>query len=202
MQAMPHLRGLVAASMMIAAGLGNTTGATEPFSPGSDGWKTWRTEAVEFSGERCCFRWTGAGPGRRACDLDRSRGNYGFVDGFANYTGEVQVYVFLEAGTPRKVTVLSPQCEVRTKSEIDDLGAVAPDTSVAWLEQYIRADSRLTSDVLAAISQHGGDRSLEVLIGVVESMRDDDVRKEAVFWLVQSESKEAFEYLDRLLTGT
>ena len=201
MRARSNARGLVVAAMMVAAAMSSRAGADESFTPGSDGWQTWRTDAIESRGERCCFRWSGSGPRRRACDLDRSRGNYGFVDGFASYSGEVQVYVLMDAGTPMKVTVLSPQCEVRTKTQIFDRGRIGADASVDWLQQHIRNDSRLTSDVLAAVSLHGGDRALEVLIAVVESERDRDVRKEAVFWLVQSGSKAAFDYIDQLLTG-
>ena len=197
-----NAQSLILAAVIVAAAMGSHARAAEPLAPGRDGWQTWRTDAIENRGERCCFRWSGSGPRRRACDLDRSRGNYGFVDGFASYSGEVQVYVLMDAGAPTKVTVLSPQCEVRTDTRIMDLGRVGADRSVDWLQQYIRNDSRLTSDVLAAVSLHGGERALEVLIAVVESKRDAEVRKEAIFWLVQSGSKAAFDYIDRLLTSS
>lgn len=202
MRTIVHLRGLVVAAMMVAACLGNDTSASEPFDLRDDGWHTWRTEAIESSGERCCFRWTGTGARKRACDLDRSHGNYGSVDGFPNYSGEVQIYVLMESGAPEKITVLSPQCEVSTATEIDDHGVLDSGESVDWLRQFVRRDSDLTSEALAAISQHGGDRSLAALIAVVESGSDRDVRQEAIFWLVQSGSDAAFEYVDRLLTGS
>ena len=193
-----HLQGIAVAMLMAIASLGITA---EPFDVDDDGWHTWRTDAVEYRSERCCFHWTGSGARRRSCDLDLSRGNYGFVDGFANYSGEVQVYVRMLSGRPEKITVLSPQCQVRTSTPIDDHGRLPAAQSVAWLERYISDESDLTSDALAAIALHGGDRPTEALIDIIESDREREVRKEAVYWLVQSGSAAAFEYVDRLLTG-
>ncbi len=197
-----RMRGLAAFAMMVVACLGNESIASGPLNLADDGWHTWRTAAPEQSAELCCFRWTGSGARRRTCDLDRSRGDYGAIDGYSNYSGEVQIYALMHSGIPRKVTVLSPQCSVSTETEINDHGLLDQDVSISWLRQYIKPHSRISSDVLHAISAHGGDSSLKVLVAVVESDNDDDLREEAIFWLVQSNSDAAFEYIDRLLTGT
>ncbi len=82
---------------------------------------------------------------------------------------------------------------------VTKIGNRSTDESIDWLQQYIRSRSDLGSDALAAISRHAGDRSLNVLIGIVESDSDRELREEAVFWMVLSESDAAFEYIDRLL---
>ena len=40
---------------------------------------------------------------------------------------------------------------------------------------------------------------MQIMIDIVESDAHMDVREEAVFWMAQSGSQEAFAYLDRLL---
>ncbi len=197
-----RMRGLGAFALMVVACFGNESIASGPLKLADDGWHTWRTAAAEQSAELCCFSWTGSGARRRTCDLDRSSGNYGAVEGYSNYSGEVQVYALMRSGKPEKITVLSPQCRVSTDTEIRDHGLQDQDVSVNWLRKHIGSRTRLSSDALAAISVHGGDYSLEVLVAVVESNNDDDLREEAIFWLVTSGSDAAFEYIDNLLTGT
>ena len=68
-----------------------------------------------------------------------------------------------------------------------------------FFEKYIGKRTDLSSDALAAISQHEGARAVQIMIDIVESDAHMDVREEAVFWMAQSGSQEAFAYLDRLL---
>jgi hypothetical protein len=58
------------------------------------------------------------------------------------------------------------------------------------------------TDVLSnAISRHSGNYAFQVLAEVVESDADRDFREEAIFWMVVSESEDAFAYIDRLIMG-
>ena len=197
-----RMRGLAAFALMVVAFLGNESIASGQLNLIGDGWHTWRAPAVEQAADLCCFRWTGAVARKRTCDLDRSRGNYDAIDGYSNYSGEVQIYALMQSGIPIKVTVLSPQCSVSTDTKINDHGLLDQDVSISWLRPYIKPRSRISSDVLHAISAHGGDRSLKVVVAVVESNNDGSLLSEAIFWLVQSDSDAAFEYIGRLLTGT
>jgi hypothetical protein len=85
--------------------------------------------------------------------------------------GQVQFYVLMEAGKPQKIRVLSSECPVETTASIENHGVVPAQHNVEWFRQVIE------------------DRGL-----------DHDVREEALFGLVQSESSIAFDYLDRLLS--
>jgi len=86
-------------------------------------------------------------------------------------------------------------------AEINDLGLVSADDSIDWLRPHIEAESDIASDALAAISRHSGSYAFQVLAEVVESDADDEFREEAVFWMVVSESEDAFAYIDRLIMG-
>jgi hypothetical protein len=117
---------------------------------------------------------------------------------------EEQFYVQLKSGEPKEIEIVGHWCNNWKRSdkkypEATDLGLLDTDTSIDWLQQLTGERSDLSSDALAAISMHEGSRAVRILIDVVESDAHMDVREEAVFWMAQSESEEAFDYLDRLL---
>lgn len=117
---------------------------------------------------------------------------------------EEQFYVLVKSGEPREIKIIGQWCNSWNRSdrrypEAVDLGLLDADRSIDWFEQYIGSRSDLSSDALAAISMHEGSRALQVLIDVVESDAHMDIREEAVFWMAQSESDAAFDYIDRLL---
>ena len=97
------------------------------------------------------------------------------------------------------LTVLLIAAGASGRTEATDLGLLKADQSIDWFEQYIGTHSDLSSDALAAISMHEGDHALKILIGIVESDAGMDIREDAVFWMAQSDSEAAFNYLDRLL---
>jgi len=196
-----RLRGLGIIALMLIACLGNETIASSVLDITKDGWHTWRAPAIENSRTMCCFSWTGSGARERICDLDRGHGHYSSSKRIARYSGEIQVYVLIEAGQASKISVLSPQCEVMTKTEISDLGSISADDSIDWLRPYINAKSDVATDALAAISRHSGNYAFQVLAEVVESKADYDFREEAIFWMVMSETENAFAYIDRLIMG-
>ncbi len=196
-----RVRGLGVIALMVIACLGNETTASSVLDITEDGWHTWRAPAIENSKTMCCFSWTGSGARERICDLDRGHGNYSSSNSIARYSGEIQVYALIEAGQASKISVLSPHCEVVANTEISDLGSVSADDSIDWLRPYINAKSDVASDALAAISRHQGNYAFQVLAEVVESKADYDFREEAIFWMVMSETENAFAYIDRLIMG-
>jgi len=196
-----RVRGLGVIALMVIACLGNETIASSVLNITKDGWHTWRAPAIENSQTLCCFSWTGSGARQRICDLDRGHGNYSSSSSIARYSGEIQVYVLIEAGRASKISVLSPQCEAVASTEISDLGSVSADDSIDWLKPYINTKSDVASDALAAISRHSGNYAFQVLTEVVESNADYDFREEAIFWMVMSETENAFAYIDRLIMG-
>lgn len=117
---------------------------------------------------------------------------------------EEKFYVRIKSGEPKEIEVIGHWCRGWKRSrtrypDATDFGLVDTDLSIDWFQQYIRDRSDLGSDALAAISMHNSDRAVQIMIDVVESDAPMDVREEAVFWMVQSESEAAFAYLDKLL---
>lgn len=117
---------------------------------------------------------------------------------------EEQFYVLIKSGKPKEIEIVGHWCNRWSRSdkrwpEATDFGRLDTDSSIDWLQQYIGERSDLSSDALAAISMHEGPRAVQVLIDIVESRAHMEVREEAVFWMAQSDSEEAFDYLDRLL---
>jgi hypothetical protein len=84
--------------------------------------------------------------------------------------GAAQVYAHIQDGEPGKIRVLSSGCPVSADSKLTDHGTVGIEQNIAWFRT------------------------------VIENPRlDIDVRQEALFALVQTETDAAFEYIDRLL---
>ena len=109
------------------------------------------------------------------------------------------IYVQSKSGQITRIDMLNRWCNSRELGNAIDHGTLSADASIDWLQQYIDSRSALRSDALAAISRHAGTRALQILIDIVESSADNDLREEAVFWMAMSESDEAFNYIDRLL---
>jgi len=117
------------------------------------------------------------------------------------------IYVRVQSGSAQEIEISGRGCDhyrYRNDHRHDtatDLGVLGVDESISWLSQFIGNGSKLESEALVAISRHAGPRALQTLIDIVESDADAKLRQEAIFWLAMSESREAFDYLDRLLVA-
>lgn len=161
----------------------------------ADGWYRWRVEAVPGAQCRCC-----SGRHGGACDLD-SGGDGMIVSGDAAAApGALRVYAKMQSGRPVRLRVYGPGCRVTSESPVTDLGVVDADSSVEWLSRYIEPRNALSSDLIEAVQAHANAGSVAVLEGLVTAGHDIRNRREALFWLAQSDSQPAFEFLDRLLT--
>ena len=116
--------------------------------------------------------------------------------------GKLQIYASIELGKPVRLRVRGDSvCTNNFDVEALDLGLIAVDQSIDWLQPYITTHSEISSDALMAISLHSGDRPVMILANIVKSAADRKLREEALFWLAQSDSDAAFDILDRLLSG-
>ncbi len=158
------------ALLMGAAVLSSAT-ADELLQPDTDGWHTWQVDEPGVSSEMCCFTWRRGDDSRKGCNLDGHSIAFSDSGDCAVAPGTIQIYVRLDDGKPKDIRVLSSNCSVSTESEVADHGMVSADESLDWFRSIIE-DQRL----------------------------DMDIREEALFGLVQSESTAAFDYLDRLLS--
>ena len=163
-----------------------------------EGWNAWRVAADMIRTTRCCYSWSIGQPTMQACDLDRRTAVSVVQDNTAPDHGEMQLYALIESGRATRILALSPQCPVSTKSGISDLGLLESGTSFDWLHGYVTRDDRLSEDALAAIAAHSG--SVNALIGIVENRGlPMGIREQALFWMAQSDSDEAFDFFTSIL---
>ena len=148
----------------------NQPSSAEILPANANDWHTWQVDEVGSVARMCCFSWTRGAPRQAGCDLDGR--NFGFTnDGHcASESGVVQVYARMENGVPVDIRVLSSECPVSAEGTITDHGLVSVAENIYWFRH------------------------------VIENPRlDMDVREEALFGLVQSESDAVFDYFDALL---
>lgn len=143
----------------------------------ADGWHTWQIDEAAPPTELCCFSWRRGSRSQEGCNLDSghiSFGNRGFSKNgdCASEPGRIQFYALVKDGKPVKILALSAQCPVTTNAAIAHHGIVSTSDNLRWFRAVIE-----------------------------DPQVDQDLREEALFGLVQSESNAAYEYLDRLISS-
>ena len=168
------MRGLILIAWVVLVATSVLTSATadESLKISRDGWHTWQVDEPGVSSEMCCFTWSRRDGGRKGCNLDASSIAFSDGDDCGVTAGTIQVFVRVKNGVPKDIRVLSSNCPVTTESEISDHGLVSVAENIGWFRTIIE------------------DRSLR-----------QDVREEALFGLVQSQSDAAYSYIDSLLTS-
>jgi hypothetical protein len=176
--------------------------AAEFATPTSDGWQAWQVVGSDSGTNACCYRWGNRSVSKQGCDLDGHNGNsITLGDCELDSSGQVTVYVRIANGKVNKVRALAADCAVTTQTGVNTLGSVPNDASVAWLIKQVDAETRVSRDAIAAISAHAGKEAFSALTRLVEDRdRPKKTREQALFWLAQTESDEAFEYLDAILS--
>ena len=165
----------------------------------ADGWHTWRVSATEIGADRCCFEWYSGEARRTACDLDSRHVSFGSSDSVVDESAMIQIYALVQDGGVSKIRALSSRCPVTTKTDVIDMGIVESDDSIRWLEKFVAPRTKLSTHALAAISVHGGTNSLNILVDFARRDVSLENRKDAIFWPGQTESEQAFAYIERLL---
>lgn len=169
--------------------------------PSADGWYRWQTNAVGTAADVCCQTWRNGVIERCICNLDERPYGLNIDSGASADERRISVYVKTKNGSLAQIRALNADCPVDTSSRIEDLGTVSAADSIDWLRAQIDAAPEIAEQALDTIGMHGGDAGLRALIGVIEN-RDmrRNLREHALFWLAQSDSDDAFAYLDRLLS--
>lgn len=169
--------------------------------PPDDGWYRWQTPSVATAADACCHNWRNGVVERCVCNLDERRDGLSIDTGIVGDDRLISVYVKTENGEVRKIRALNADCPVNTSTRIVDLDPVAVADSIAWLQSHLDSTRDLAEPAINAIGMHGGDAGMRALIGVIEnrSLRKS-LREHALFWLAQSDSDDAFAYIDRLLS--
>ena len=191
-------RALVFALLFIAS---TDSQAAEFAAPSGDGWHAWQVSGSEGGTNACCYRSRNGSVSKQGCDLDGRQGQ-SITLGDCDIEGDqISVYVRVENGKVTKLRALTAACPVTTKSPVNNMGVMPNAASVAWLVEQVDGDSRISEDAIAAVSAHEGDATFKALTGLLEDRnRNRKIREQALFWLAQTDSDQAFEYLDALLS--
>jgi hypothetical protein len=172
-----------AAILTIALLLSQAIGATIP-AMSEDGWYRWQIEDPAGSHMYC---WRGRNSYTSKCDE-------------LTVPGATFVYVHSRKGEIVDLRLSSAQCAIDLEADARDVGIIDNAESIAWLKALAEANTRSSEDATAAIAAHASEQALPVLISLIENKRlDQDVREQALFWLVQSDDDRAYGYLDTLL---
>ena len=194
------LRSLLPGMLLIAI-VHSESQAAELDASLKEGWNAWRVTAGETQGIRCCYDWNMGQATRKSCDLDGRRGVTIMTGSDESNANELQIYALVESGLTRKLVALSPQCPITAANQINDFGLASGDDSMQWLRQHITGDNRLSEDALSAIAGH--ESGINALISTLEDRKlPMDLREQALFWLAQSDTDQAYDYLTALLTDS
>ncbi len=166
-----RLSGLMLYAVLLGAVVWSESAAADLLPAKADGWHTWQVDEPSASTEMCCHSWKRGERPHEGCNLDGHNISFSGSGDCSATPGTIQVYVRMAKGTPRDIRVLSSNCPVTTESTVTDHGLISAGDNLGWFRSIIE-DKKLASDV----------------------------REEALFALVLSESDAAYAYLDRLLT--
>lgn len=165
------VRKLLTSCTLMAAIIWCGSSSGEILSGNADGWHTWQVEAPGASTAMCCYSRLAANDAQPGCDLDGRNLSFSNNIDCASAPGTVQVYVRMVKGMPTDIRVLSSNCPATAASKVQDHGVASAANNVSWFRTVIE-DRRLNKDI----------------------------REAALFALVQSNSDEAYAYIDNLLS--
>ena len=112
------------------------------------------------------------------------------------------IYVQMKDGAVSKIEIHTSNCYERNRGPLTELGVVPNSESVAWLKNFLDSDTRVSQGAIAALSVHAGDEAFTVLTDLLKDRsRGKRTREQALFWMAHSDSDQAFEYLDTLLSS-
>jgi len=165
------LRRLIICAALLGAIVGSGSSSGAILADDADGWHTWQLDEPAASTNLCCFTHTKSSTPQRGCNLDGRNKSLSNDGDCVALPGTIKVFVHMIEGHPQDILVLSAQCPVFSESAVIDHGLVSAGDSVDWFRSIIE-NQRLSRDI----------------------------REMALFALVQSNSEEAYVYLDKLLS--
>lgn len=166
-----------------------------------DGWHRWEVPAGAGGRNACCYEFrkfhvTGA----VGCRLGHGENDLDPTDNCDVTSDLMHIYVEVKDGAVREIQALSSKCPVSVDGQVRVQEGVSSHDSIAWLLRQVKDHPRHAEEAIMTVSFHAEGEALAALIGLIEdTSQKQDAREDALFWLVQTESEEAFAYLDRLL---
>jgi len=199
------------ASLLLAGALGAAAATADPLTDASrrDGWVSY---SVALAGREapCCYEsWRRGQAVKRTCRLDGREhdGMYGTMSGTIGgrrATPPVtQLHVFLrfEDGAVRRLLAVGSDCPVEAGDAavraLDDVTPAASAALLLELAQATRGD--LADEALQALVLHDQVGTETLLALVRDPQRPPAMRRQALFWLGQSEDPRALAEIESIL---
>lgn len=199
-----------------AAAAGVSADPADPLAAASQT-KGWVSYSVPLAGAEgaCCFEnWQRGKPVRRACRLDRSKrdGMFGTLGGSGRRFDDrklrpagrptLAMYLRFERGAVRELLAVGGDCPVEAGSHaVRTLDGVTPEASAALLLRLIEApDEDLADEALHALVQHERVGTDALLAIVRDGRRPPSARRQALFWLGDSDDPRALAEIERILS--
>lgn len=171
-----------------------------PIRADLDGWQSWEVEAGSTGRRACCYSRYNDGWKSTGCHLDSEQLS-GISSDCVEESDRVRIYVRLQSGKVVDLRALSAACAVEANGEIRDLGFVEVERSIALLQTEAKNNVAVRSEAIQAIAMHSNQAALAALTEMLEDKaQQKKVREDALFWIAQQDSDQAFDYLDRLLS--
>ena len=169
-----------------------------------DGWHSWLVQAHGEATDWCCFSWSGGEVRSSGCNLDAGERHHGTLSsdathGVVTHPQKMQIYARIAGGSAAELRTYSTSCPVTSNAIVVDHGQLDAADSVAWLSRQIGADSKLSSDALAAIAVHKGNEARRTLVATARSDSRLENRKHAVFWMGQTRGLETGDDIKALM---
>lgn len=174
--------------------------AAAEISFAQDGWYHWEVPAGAGGRKACCYNFRSGDIQRVECGLGDSGDGMVLDDDCDVHSDTMRVYVEVRDGRVREIQPLSSACPVRSGQRIHSIEDVSTGDSIDWLMGQVENNRAIAEEAVMTISFHSERHALQALVALLEdSGRSMHTREQALFWMVQSGSDEAFAYLDRLL---
>jgi hypothetical protein len=174
----------------------------------SDGWAVYAVPLVTGASAPCCFTgWRHGRIEKRICSLDDPGrgGMFGTIDAddrsdLRSRATRLVVHLRFEDGAVREVLAVGDDCPVDPgRHAVRALEGVSPEASAQLLLRTSFGRGELADDALHALALHervGTDALLAVARDPAQPRR---ARKQAFFWLGQSEDPRALDEIEKVL---
>lgn len=165
-----------------------------------DGWYRWEVAAGRGGQKACCYRFTGGTIKLTGCRLGDGMDEFSPAGECDVRSDTMQIFVEVRDGKVREIRPLSSACPVRTEFETHTIEGVSAEESIDWLRRQIYDNPDVADEAVMTLSFHGDDRALDALFTMLEDTGlRHKAREQTLFWLVQTDSDEAWAYIDQLL---
>lgn len=196
---MTPFRAVICVIMLLVSGFAGPVAAAE-IALGEDGWYRWVVPVGARGMKTCCYEVRAGKVRRVACRLGDGMNEFSPAGDCDVRSDTMQIFVALRNGQVREIRPLSSACPVRSDSEVRTIDQVSTEDSIAWLRDQVNQNPGVADEAIMTLSFHAEDEALDVLVDLLEDTgQRREAREQALFWLVQSDSDEAFAYIDRLL---